>query len=450
MAVGPIAPLGPLPAMPNPAAGLASLSNPFIKLSDAMAQLPAQEQQAEDLAETRRKNAMERLQMLQQQVSSNPAIAQNASWQNTVKNLYRAAGVPAPLDEAGNIDVNALTPKTKLAEAFAKDPTLLQNAQGMSADTRKAVFGSGAYDTTGIDPSFWTAQPQYQMAPGERLYMRRQIGQDFQQMASGDLNVDQFLSWVDFNKDALAALGMDPEQLLHSDPQILGKISVAAQAKIQQMEALGILTKDRAQKEIAEIGTLSSLNDLRKAQTKYYTVRADAIPKELQLRQYQIMSNIQLKERALDDGESRLNNAMRNTDLRSLGMRLQAANQLRVSVDAEQREYDNLLNIAKGYATNANGSQAVPQSIIDQLNALKPRLDADRKMIDGARNVQGAVGGIDTPKVTGTHDSTPKPLAGKKVTMSFLKSIAQKYGKNLGDVVKDYVNKGAQITSGTP
>lgn len=440
--------------MPNPAAGLASLSNPFIKLSDAMAQLPAQEQQAEDLAETRRKNAMERLQMLQQQVSSNPQIAQNQSWQNTVKNLYRAAGVPAPLDEAGNIDVNALTPKTKLAEAFAKDPTLLQNAQGMTADTRKAVFGSGAYDTTGIDPSFWTAQPQYQMAPGERLYMRRQIGQDFQQMASGNMNVDQFLSWVNFNKDSLSALGMDPEQLLHSDPQILGKLSQDAQARIQELVDIGFYNKKRGELEMAQANSLSSLNDLRKMQAKYYSTRADMLPKELQLRQMQIESNLQLKSRELDIAEGRLQNAQSNTDLRGLSLRLSAANQLRTAVDSTQREYDNLLSVAQRYSTKDPTTGVVtqmppPKEIQDQMKYLKARLDNDRSLIQATTKVQGTVGGIDTPKVTGSTD-TGKPLAGKKVTMSFLKSIAQKYGKNLGDVVKDYINKGAQITSGTP
>lgn len=437
MAIGPI---GPLPAMPNPAAGATGLSNPLSQIMQAITQFPQQEQDAEKLQEMRRTNAMQRLQLLAQQVQGNPQISQNPSWQNTAKNLYKAAGVPPPLDASGNIDVNALSPKVKLAEAFAKDPTLLTEAQQMDPVTRKAVFGAGAYDTAGIEPTFWQQPAHYFMSAGERTYLQRGLNDDLRAMATGNLTVPQFMSWIDTNKQNMALLGMNPDAIVQSNPDILGKLSETTKAKIQQMQDLGILRKDQALKALAEMGTINSLNDLRKAQSQYYTVRADAIPKQLQLKAMQLQQSFSLRSQELGIQEQRLQNAMQDTTLRGMGLRLQAANQLRVSLDADKRDYTALLGIAQRYVT---AGSAVDPNVVQQLSDIKQRITQDDAMIAGAQKVQGTVGGIDTPKVTAAHGVTPGSKGTAK--MSDIKKYAQQHGWSLGDAVKKYIEAGYKV-----
>src|SRR5579863_6005469 len=158
---GAVPPIGALPAVGNPAAGMGALA--ASQEWGALGQLPQaiqagqlqQQQYQTQMATDQEQQAELGQKALERLVVggiNNPSVQQNAQYRQTLEHAAKLTGVPVAYTPDGQIDLKAMYPKREMNE------TELDRALSYDPDARRQIYG-GRYDLQ-LQPGFFEVPRQ--------------------------------------------------------------------------------------------------------------------------------------------------------------------------------------------------------------------------------------------------------------------------------------------------
>lgn len=385
--------IGPLPAIPSQAAGIAP-PNPWAQLAQAAGAFPQQQQDLEmrklALNEAKRKDSTAKLQMLSQVLQAHPDKATDPGVVSAVKNIYKDLGMPAPITQQNvnpvtgtqtlgamvppksveSVDVQSLIPKTDWAQAVSNDPTLATRVAAMEPEQRKIITSS--YINVPPDVLQAPRVPTWQ----ERDMALKTLNQDMASLSQSNLDPNMFVTMVQSMKPIFDTAGVNTDILLQ-DPKIYGNLTAKASAQVEELRKAGFLKGAQYDEAIARVGQIHSMEDLNKFREKYLAAQTSAIPQRLQ----QGWQNIQLRAGELAVHQQNAHTMLirvQNGDLSQLAQLRQETSSLNGMANSLNNQLNGFRSQQAAYQLANRG--ATSADLATKINGISKQLDDVRSL----------------------------------------------------------------------
>lgn len=422
--------------------------------------------------EAKQREAMQRLQTLVQMGrGSSKTLPYDPTYQQSIDQAFRDAGLgeQAPRIEeplvAGSpqtrsrIDVDAFTPKLSL-EQLLSNSALASELDQLPGPMRKARLQAMGVDQNDPSVQAYVSAPR-QMTPSERNSLANDVAGPNGLLSRGaaqQYTPEQYLQGI----DALAiAHNLPPDQVqaLKGDPSIFNQAAAAVRAKLSQLEMGN--KKTQAQIETM-IENAHSLDDLRKAQSRFYVEKTEMMPLEMQYKFRALQQRASQHAETINLGYQRL--ALEVQKIKATGANTTARelSNLRASITGARTAYDaansQYISLQKFIENGVANGQPPSQEVYTMRDQAKAHVDALKATMDEAAKLEptvlhGAMQGYlgTNQKLTGV-DNNPvgSPIVGSKGTIRVNKlqglvGVGKKY-PTIQDAIKAAQSAGYQVT----
>jgi hypothetical protein len=327
------------------------------------------------------------------QLRSRPDLAQDPNYTNILTKASKQYGFDLPMTN-GQLDVDAFAPRPTLAGSIPPDK--LDAWYNLTPEQRTAYAKANGLDTRGAEDMLTAKQS---VSKGDSAGALRAVSQQLQELEAGNATLPQVDAALRLWAPYLPGLNMD--DIVEANPQLMTKLSAGASAKIDNLVAHGLLSRAEAQKAKADANTLAGL---RKVQEQHLqSLDADRLL-DIQRKIKKDADDLAVHQRNADLAAARIAATysgqqveMRGQDLRYAaeirGQDLRAATtkvdttaerdvkEMREYVGTVQKEKDSLYAEAKDLVAN---HKDVPKEMTDRIDFLDGQLTQYDKALKDA------------------------------------------------------------------
>lgn len=386
-----------------PPGGLAGIGaqpggNPVLQLLTGIAQIPAAIQAKHERRQVEEQNRLvldsQRMQVGQQalapymqQALADPRLASDPAHIAKMVDIGKKYNVPVALKDGPNpgqrvLDIEAMQPSRSFRSATMADRLQLA---GLDPEERVRLGKTMYTDLDGADP-FWTQPAFFSFNKGAQEHLQTEVSQKVDALGKGTVQPGEFMRFVRANYAHMKAMGIDADQYL-TDEFKHNTAGAMAAAQINKLEALGVHMSNRDALLVAATDEKAREFDEKNITTR----RGQDITKSLgqgklaiaQQNARTAMGRLQVAQQNANTAVSRLDQGERRLDIAAQQLQINKGRfQESVFKDAFQgldRDYTQAQNLyAKAigeYNTTVANGQVPPPQLVDQMTAMKKRVD---------------------------------------------------------------------------
>jgi hypothetical protein len=343
-------------------------------------------------AEIRERTNQAVLSNIQTQIMANPDLRNNPNYNKIIKTYAAQNKIPIALRGDGEIDWDTFTPK-KDSLGFIKDNYGLtpEQLKEMSPDQQK-FFAQKFPD---LKDFFGDFTQQVPLLPKSSDDAYNQMYRTIESLGKGDMTVAHLDAIAQLAESQNPAMKGVLDRLIDSDPSKLAEVGQATKAKFERYAELGIIDKARLREINKRIDDMQSLEEFRRFEEKNSSEKTLIDEQRLQeeiskdntaaqqgwVKIQQSADRLQIEvNKAASGGATSVPMKILQTDADKVNAYIKT---LDAAIASEQKEADGILQHG-----NPDGTFDVPKSLLDNIQALKDRRDAQTAILgDYNRNI---------------------------------------------------------------